>query len=67
MIELSKKNSIVFPDSIKIATREKEYYFSMFLTKNETFKLMEQLVDLAMKRFAFWELCRYEAPAQSQC
>ncbi|XP_974316.4 TBC1 domain family member 9 isoform X2 [Tribolium castaneum] len=50
VIELSKKNSIVFPDSIKIATREKEYHFSMFLTKNETFKLMEQLVDLAMKR-----------------
>ncbi|KYB25652.1 hypothetical protein TcasGA2_TC032528 [Tribolium castaneum] len=50
VIELSKKNSIVFPDSIKIVTREKEYHFSMFLTKNETFKLMEQLVDLAMKR-----------------
>lgn len=50
VVELSKKNSIVFPDSIKLATREKEYHFSMFLTKNETFKLMEQLVDLAMKR-----------------
>ncbi|CAG9760077.1 unnamed protein product [Ceutorhynchus assimilis] len=48
--ELSKKNSLVFPDAIKIATREKEYYFSMFLTKNETYSLMEQLVDLAVKR-----------------
>lgn len=50
VIELSKKNSLVFPDSIKIATREKEHYFSMFLRKNETFNLMEQLTDLAMKR-----------------
>lgn len=50
IIELSKKNSLVFPDSIKIATRDKEHYFSMFLRKNETFNLMEQLTDLAMKR-----------------
>ncbi|KAJ8917673.1 hypothetical protein NQ315_005120 [Exocentrus adspersus] len=48
--QLSKKNSIVFPDSIQICTREKEYNFSMFLSKNETFALMEQLVDLAVKR-----------------
>lgn len=48
--QLSKKNSIVFPDSIQICTREKEYNFSMFLSKNETFSLMEQLVDLAVKR-----------------
>lgn len=48
--ELSKKNSLVLPDAIKIATREKEYYFSMFLSKNETFSLMEQLIDLAVKK-----------------
>lgn len=48
--ELSQKNSILFPDSIKITTREKEYHFSMFLRKNETFTLMEQLVDLAVKK-----------------
>ncbi|KAJ8968056.1 hypothetical protein NQ314_002495 [Rhamnusium bicolor] len=48
--ELSKKNSLVFPDSIQISTREKDYNFSMFLSKNETFTLMEQLVDLAVKR-----------------
>lgn len=48
--ELSKKRGIVFPDSITIVTRDKEYNFSMFLSKNETFSLMEQLVDLAMKR-----------------
>lgn len=48
--ELNKTNSMLFPDSIRIATREKEYHFTMFLRKNETFTLMEQLADLAMKR-----------------
>ncbi|XP_060528088.1 TBC1 domain family member 9 isoform X2 [Cylas formicarius] len=47
---LSRKNSLVFPDSIRIGTREKEYYFSMFLRESEAFNLMEQLVDLAVKR-----------------
>lgn len=51
VIELSKSKSLIFPDSIKIATRDKEHYFSMFLKKNETFSLMEQLTDLAMKRY----------------
>lgn len=48
--ELSKTNSLMFPDSIKIATREKEYHFSMFIKKAETFALMEQLANLAMKQ-----------------
>ncbi|XP_049811575.1 TBC1 domain family member 9 isoform X1 [Schistocerca nitens] len=48
--ELDKTNSLLFPDSIRIATREKEYYFSMFLHKSETFALMEQLTNLAMKQ-----------------
>ncbi|CAG9864874.1 unnamed protein product [Phyllotreta striolata] len=47
---LSKKNGVILPDSIQICTREKEYNFSMFLSRNETYSLMEQLVDLAMKR-----------------
>ncbi|KAG5898216.1 hypothetical protein JTB14_005595 [Gonioctena quinquepunctata] len=47
---LNKKNSLILPDSIQICTREKIYNFSMFLSRNETFSLMEQLVDLAMKR-----------------
>ncbi|KAF5278381.1 hypothetical protein FQA39_LY05870 [Lamprigera yunnana] len=48
--ELGKTNSLLFPDSIRVATRDKEYHFSMFLKKNETFTLMEQLADLAAKR-----------------
>ncbi|XP_059480535.1 TBC1 domain family member 9 [Neocloeon triangulifer] len=47
---LDKTNSLLFPDSIRVATREKEHYFSMFLHKTETFTLMEQLANLAMKR-----------------
>lgn len=49
--ELSKKNSLVFPDSVYIRTRDMQYNFSMFLNRNETFSLMEQLVDLAVKRY----------------
>ncbi|XP_057668681.1 TBC1 domain family member 9 isoform X2 [Diorhabda carinulata] len=47
---LDKKNGVILPDSIQLCTREKEYNFSMFLSRNETFALMEQLVDLAIKR-----------------
>ncbi|XP_069703909.1 TBC1 domain family member 9 isoform X3 [Periplaneta americana] len=48
--ELDKTSSLLFPDSIRIATREKEHHFSMFLHKSETFALMEQLTNLAMKQ-----------------
>jgi len=48
--ELDKTSSLLFPDSIRIATREKEHHFSMFLHKSETFMLMEQLTNLAMKQ-----------------
>ncbi|XP_015603181.1 TBC1 domain family member 9 [Cephus cinctus] len=51
IIELGKTNSILFPDSIRVVTRDnKEHYFSMFLHKSETFSLMEQLTNIAMKR-----------------
>uniref|UniRef100_A0A1B6C1U8 Rab-GAP TBC domain-containing protein n=1 Tax=Clastoptera arizonana TaxID=38151 RepID=A0A1B6C1U8_9HEMI len=48
--DLDKSSGFLFPDSICISTRDKEYYFSMFLHKSETFKLMEQLTNLAMKQ-----------------
>ncbi|KAL1491524.1 hypothetical protein ABEB36_012108 [Hypothenemus hampei] len=47
---LNAKNSFLTPDAIRIVTREKTYYFSMFLNKSETLNLMEQLIDLAVKR-----------------
>ncbi|XP_033221070.1 TBC1 domain family member 9 isoform X2 [Belonocnema kinseyi] len=51
IMELDKTNSLLFPDSIRVATRDsKEHYFSMFLHKSETYSLMEQLTNIAMKR-----------------
>ncbi|XP_074093659.1 TBC1 domain family member 8/9 isoform X2 [Cotesia typhae] len=51
IIALDKTNSLVFPDSIRVVTRDnKEHYFSMFLHKSETYSLMEQLTNIAMKR-----------------
>ncbi|CAG9825643.1 unnamed protein product [Phaedon cochleariae] len=50
VMSLDKRNSLILPDSMQLVTREKVYNFSMFLSRNETFSLMEQLVDLAMKR-----------------
>ncbi|KAM3963454.1 TBC1 domain family member 8/9 [Aphomia sociella] len=48
--ELVKTNSLLFPDSIKVVTRDGEFYFTMFLKKNETFALMQQLANIAMKQ-----------------
>lgn len=50
VVGLNKTKSIIFPDSIMVATREKEHHFSMFLKKTETLTLMEQLTDLGVKR-----------------
>ncbi|XP_076068621.1 TBC1 domain family member 8/9 isoform X2 [Oratosquilla oratoria] len=43
-------NALIFPDSIRVSTRDHEHYFSMLLRKKETYDLMEQLANLAMKR-----------------
>lgn len=44
------KNTGVLTDTIKVITRDKrEYRFFMFLHSSETFELMKQLVNLAMK------------------
>lgn len=45
-----KKSSHLVTNSITIKTREKNYEFTFFLNINETYKLMEQLSDLAIKR-----------------
>ncbi|XP_038052661.1 TBC1 domain family member 9-like isoform X2 [Patiria miniata] len=47
---LEKKNAVIFPESIKLSTRDQEYYFSMFVNPIETFSLMEQLANLAMRQ-----------------
>ncbi|XP_059050119.1 TBC1 domain family member 9 [Achroia grisella] len=48
--ELVKTDSLLFPDSIKVVTRDGEHYFTLFLKKNETFALMQQLANIAMKQ-----------------
>ncbi|XP_041977166.1 TBC1 domain family member 9 isoform X2 [Aricia agestis] len=48
--ELGKTNSLVFPDSIRVVTRDGEHYFSMLLKKKETYALMQQLANIAMKQ-----------------
>ncbi|KAI1301797.1 TBC1 domain family member 9 [Halotydeus destructor] len=49
--KLDKTTSILLPESIFVSTQDKkDYQFSMFLKASETFGLIEQLANLAMKQ-----------------
>ncbi|KAK1903931.1 TBC1 domain family member 9B [Dissostichus eleginoides] len=48
--QLEKNATLVFPESVRVSTRHTEYFFSMFLNINDTFKLMEQLANMAMRQ-----------------
>lgn len=50
VMHLEKSNNVLFPESICVSTREKDYYFAMFLKISETIALMEQLANLAMRQ-----------------
>ncbi|XP_062416437.1 TBC1 domain family member 9B isoform X2 [Pungitius pungitius] len=48
--QLEKNANLVFPESVCVSTRHTEHFFSMFLNINDTFKLMEQLANIAMRQ-----------------
>ncbi|CAG5132488.1 unnamed protein product [Candidula unifasciata] len=48
--KLERGNNMLLPDSVKVSTRDAHHYFSMLLHSNETFNLMEQLANMAMKQ-----------------
>uniref|UniRef100_A0A673YQ86 TBC1 domain family member 9 n=1 Tax=Salmo trutta TaxID=8032 RepID=A0A673YQ86_SALTR len=48
--QLEKSATLLLPDAVKVSTRVAEHVFSVFLNINETFKLMEQLANIAMRQ-----------------
>ncbi|KAK3713993.1 hypothetical protein QZH41_018780 [Actinostola sp. cb2023] len=47
---LERTNSVLLADGIKITTRDGEFCFSLLMHPSETFGLMEQLANLAMRQ-----------------
>nr|XP_033805315.1 TBC1 domain family member 8 isoform X2 [Geotrypetes seraphini] len=48
--KLERASNVFMADTIRITIRSKERDFSMFLDINETFKIMEQLADITIRR-----------------
>lgn len=48
---LEKSRNFLFPETIHVVTRDdKEYFLSLFTSIKETFQLMEQLANIAMRQ-----------------
>ncbi|KAM8965021.1 TBC1 domain family member 8B isoform 1-T1 [Sarcophilus harrisii] len=48
--KLEKTSNVLLTENIHVCSRGEDYYFSMFLHINETFLLMEQLANYAVRR-----------------
>uniref|UniRef100_A0A671QP10 TBC1 domain family member 9 n=1 Tax=Sinocyclocheilus anshuiensis TaxID=1608454 RepID=A0A671QP10_9TELE len=48
--QLEKNATLLLPDMVRVSTRCSEHVFFIFLNINETFKLMEQLANIAMRQ-----------------
>lgn len=59
---LERSNNFLFPESVLVACRNSKYYFSMFTNIVETFSLMEQLANMAMRQLISEE--HYEVDEQ---
>ncbi|XP_067937968.1 TBC1 domain family member 9-like [Watersipora subatra] len=46
--QLNKDENILFPNGIHVGTREADHYFTMFVSREDAYKLMQQLTDMAM-------------------
>lgn len=47
---IERANSMIFSDTISITTKQQIYQFSLFAKTSETYALIEQLANLAMKQ-----------------
>ncbi|XP_052243499.1 TBC1 domain family member 9-like isoform X1 [Dreissena polymorpha] len=50
IMKLERGNNMILPESIRVSTRDCEYVFSMFMQIGETYRLMEQLANMAMRQ-----------------
>uniref|UniRef100_A0A3B3SSU2 TBC1 domain family member 9 n=1 Tax=Paramormyrops kingsleyae TaxID=1676925 RepID=A0A3B3SSU2_9TELE len=48
--QLERRATMLLPDVISVSTRSEEHIFSIFLNTSETFQLMEQLANIAMRQ-----------------
>lgn len=47
---MEKNSTVLVPESITVSTRENNYNFSMFMNISETYSLMAQLANIAIRQ-----------------